>query len=401
MPKVSALPVASSVAASDYVPAVVSGVTSSATLAVLLTAPAITTSATITRNALTTTPTDGLVIQNTTAALVGTQVQISPRLRFSSKAWNAASETDDFAVYLVPAAGSPTTSTLKFASSIAGGAYATQLTLTSDGALTATGPVTGAWFQVTGDRYISTINNLSTGSQDGLLLSNATPALVGTPVQTSPRAHWSGTAWDTTTTTSKTVDFINEMLPVSGATAAVAPTLLWKSQINAGGYTTAMTLTAAGALTTVGAVTCAGLTSTTTATSSRTALTTTPTDGVILENTTVALVGTTVQMSPRIRLSGSAWDTTTVAAKSVDWTQEILPISGATAAVTASMLFKRQTAAGGYTTLLTLLGFGGMVIPTASVTPATPAAGSLALYYDGTNLKAINSAGTTKTFTWT
>ena len=47
----------------------------------------------------------------------------------------------------------------------------------------------------------------------------------------------------------------------------------------------------------------------TTATASRTALGTTSTDGLIAVNTTAATGGATVQISPRTRLRGTAWDT--------------------------------------------------------------------------------------------
>jgi hypothetical protein len=61
-----------------------------------------------------------------------------------------------------------------------------------------------------------------------------------------------------------------------------------------------------------------------------TALTTTSTDGIISQNTTAALVGTTVQISPRIRLSGTAWDTDDAVSRTVSFFTENLPATGNT-----------------------------------------------------------------------
>lgn len=62
----------------------------------------------------------------------------------------------------------------------------------------------------------------------------------------------------------------------------------------------------------------------------RTALTTTSSDGLIVQNTTAALVGTTVQISPRIRLSGTAWDTDDAVSRTVSFFTENLPSTGNT-----------------------------------------------------------------------
>jgi hypothetical protein len=61
-----------------------------------------------------------------------------------------------------------------------------------------------------------------------------------------------------------------------------------------------------------------------------TALTTTSTDGLILDNTTAALVGTQVQISPRIRLSGRGWDVDDAVSRTVSFFTETLPVAGNT-----------------------------------------------------------------------
>jgi len=89
-------------------------------------------------------------------------------------------------------------------------------------------------------------SGLTTTSTDGYILTNATASLVGTPVQMSPRLRLSGTVWDTGTTSSKTVNFKNEVLPISGNPGSGR--LLWGYDYNGGGYTELMGLTSGGNL---------------------------------------------------------------------------------------------------------------------------------------------------------
>lgn len=91
-----------------------------------------------------TTSTDGLLLQNTTAATVGVPVQYSPRLRLCGTAWKTdattASQIDCDLIELRPvSAAGATTSSLVIGTSIAGGAYTDRLTLSSAGLLTAVG----------------------------------------------------------------------------------------------------------------------------------------------------------------------------------------------------------------------------------------------------------------------
>jgi hypothetical protein len=60
------------------------------------------------------------------------------------------------------------------------------------------------------------------------------------------------------------------------------------------------------------------------------ALTTTSTDGYVLANTTAALVGTQVQISPRSRLSGTGWDLDDAVSRNVSFFTEVLPVAGNT-----------------------------------------------------------------------
>lgn len=87
---------------------------------------------------------------------------------------------------------------------------------------------------------------LGTSSADGLILENTTASLVGTPVQMSPRIRERGSAWNTTTSASETVDCIQELLPVSGT--SVSGTYRIGFSINGGAYSYPMTLRSSGQL---------------------------------------------------------------------------------------------------------------------------------------------------------
>lgn len=71
----------------------------------------------------------------------------------------------------------------------------------------------------------------------------------------------------------------------------------------------------------------------------RTALAATPADGISLSNGIAATSGAPVQMSPRLRLRGSAWKSNaTAASQTHDWSIDCLPATGA-AATTSALRF--------------------------------------------------------------
>jgi len=82
--------------------------------------------------------TAGLALTNTTAAVVGTQVQISPPVRWTGRGWKtnatAASQAVDFMAWVLPVTGAANpTGTWKLQSSINASAYTDRLVVTSDG----------------------------------------------------------------------------------------------------------------------------------------------------------------------------------------------------------------------------------------------------------------------------
>ena len=145
-----------------------------------------------------------------------------------------------------------------------------------------------------------------------------------------------------TNTWSKLADVVaGSYLRSGGATTApVWSTITLPNALTTGDLVTATGTNAAGAVAAVASgqvLTSAGTStvpaysanpSVTTATASRTALATTSTDGLITTNATAATMGTAVQISPRVRLRGNAWDTS--ASQTVDFFMETLPASAAT-----------------------------------------------------------------------
>lgn len=86
---------------------------------------------------------------------------------------------------------------------------------------------------------------LITTSADGYAATNSTAATSGVPVQMSPRLRLSGNVWDTGAVASRSVNFKNEVLPISGNPGVAR--LLWGYDYNAGGYTELMSITSGGA----------------------------------------------------------------------------------------------------------------------------------------------------------
>lgn len=103
------------------------------------TAPSIVTSATVTRSAIGTTSSDGLVLTNASSAAAGAQ-QYSPRLRLTGQGWKtnatATSQTVDWIVENQPVQGAANPSTnLVCSSQVNAGGYTSRMVLTSGGNL--------------------------------------------------------------------------------------------------------------------------------------------------------------------------------------------------------------------------------------------------------------------------
>ena len=112
------------------------------------------------------TSTDGFIALNATLATNAVRVQQAPRLRFSGNVWNttsvAANNTDDWWIEAVPTSAATPSSTLKFGSSLNGGAVNYRLTVGSDGSV---GFVTA---NLTGNVNVANGSHVSFGSRGDL-----------------------------------------------------------------------------------------------------------------------------------------------------------------------------------------------------------------------------------------
>lgn len=132
-----------------------------------------------------------------------------------------------------------------------------------------------------------------------------------------------------------------------------------------------------------------------TITGTKTALTLTSTDGVIVTNTTAALVGQD-QISPRIRISGMAWNThATAASNTMNWIIENLPTRGDPPTSLLRFAFDRN--AGGYTYVDGIAQDGSMALGFATtpmfmldVNGSSRIIGSNSLYLGGTSTSAAD-----------
>lgn len=84
----------------------------------------------------------------------------------------------------------------------------------------------------------------------------------------------------------------------------------------------------------------------------------TSSDSFYVANETASLVSTPVQMSPRLRFRGSAWDTDDAVSRTSDWIIENLPATGNT--VSSTLRFGHSLAGGSYTYPMTLDSTGAM-----------------------------------------
>lgn len=97
-----------------------------------------------TNDGIAVTSTDGLILQNTTAATVGVPVQQSPRLRLRSNVWDTddlVNKTNDFWIESVPVSQAAPSGVLNFAVSLNGAATIYPMILTDTGSITITGGI--------------------------------------------------------------------------------------------------------------------------------------------------------------------------------------------------------------------------------------------------------------------
>lgn len=235
---------------------------------------------------------------NTTAATVGNQMYGGFNLS-EGRGWGTTAGTSQAVAFrwgTTPVQGTVPTGTFLFQSSIAGGAFTTQLSITSAGIVTSTANMVGSVLRannggVLADHFASAdtsyiiqnggnstrwlylgpqgsnsqnaINNnvapqatwdVSVGglaatpsNTAGIIVANTTAALVGAQVQISPIYRYKGFAWKSNATAaSQSMEFRHYVVPVAGA-AAITGYLTFESSNNGAAYSaTLLTLSDAG-----------------------------------------------------------------------------------------------------------------------------------------------------------
>jgi hypothetical protein len=159
--------------------------------------------------------------------------------------------------------------------------------------------------------------------------------------------------------------------PYSGPRTTTALTTLTRTAliptaVSITGTMTASSTVAGVAGTFTGAVSCV-----TSCTIIRSNLVVTSNDGFVCANNTAATAGVPVQISPRLRLTGAAWNTTPTAANNaMNWKIENVPASGGPP--TSRLTFGFDRANLGYATQMTLSSGGNLGLPNIQSGPTQP-----------------------------
>ena len=320
------------------------------------------------RSSLTTTSTMGFWAQETTASTAGVPVRYSPTLDFTAHSWNTTTPADNsinFRFEVRPTSGATTAGSLYLSFDNNGGGYSDLMSLDSGGSL---------YIARVASTYSLELARASivTASYTGLLLNSSSAALVGTPVRYSPAQIFTARGWDLDDAVSRSISWKNEVRPVSAN--IVSGSIYWAWDLDGGGYTDVFQISSSGA----------------TITGSSNiwkSVTTTPSDGQTLVTTATNSAGVPVNYSPRIRLTGKAWNTTTPATNTINFTNEVIPETGATTSGRLSWSFDNN--AGGYTEIASLKSTGVFTAKGYSeniVTKATADSTYIVLATDGTIL---------------
>jgi hypothetical protein len=331
-------------------------------------------------NGIAATSTDGLVLSNNTASLVGTPVQMSPRIRQRANVWQTstdANDTWDFYQEVLPATAATSTASWLLKSSKNGAAATTVMSVNNAGGIacpaysTFGGVGTGSLY-MTGFGFLTTVSGECTiigrsgataaqagtmgttiygsGRIAGTAVANPTPHATasnhtsnGTLITiTTTAAHLivagqsitlAGWTWSdgggsingtylVNTTPSTTTFTLNPatyrlVCPTTGTNPSVVGTIVVNALLQLGAAPVRPTG--------IEAVTVGGILA-----AENNAIAATSTDGIVLVNNTPATVGVPVQQSPRLRLRGSAWDTDGGVADTWDWRIEAQLINGNT-----------------------------------------------------------------------
>lgn len=199
----------------------------------------------------------------------------------------------------------------------------------------------------------------------GINVQNTTAA-ISSLSQWSPSLSFSSFGWGTTASSSQAVIW----KLYQSVTTSTVPTsnFFFANSIAGAAFANRFTISSAGGLTASSYSGTGGIVTTganAVATITRTAIAGVSTDGLVSANTTAATAGATVQWAPRLRFSGTAWNTGgTPATNTDDWIVENQTTSGNP--TSTKLVFSSQLNAGGYTAQMKL-GSGGAIEMTTSL----------------------------------
>jgi hypothetical protein len=121
-------------------------------------------------------------------------------------------------------------------------------------------------------------------------------------------------------------------------------------------------------------------------------LQTTTSPYLTLQNTTAALVGTTVQVSPSLDQCGTAWQTTAAASQTLCFQSYVLPVTGA--ALTGSWVLQANVNGGGFSNVFSVGQTGNLTINGVATTGVT-GTGNVVLSANPTLTGTVTAAGFT------
>lgn len=232
-----------------------------------------------------------------------------------------------------------------------GGALVQNMTLTNAGFLGVGSALTNTNI---GSLLTIDVENLGATTPtiaQGAMLQNLTAA-TATVIQNSPALSFRSFAWNTTVPASQDASWKIFSAPTISATTSAILTI--QSAINGGGFSTRFQMTSAGTTTFTGTLTVSGASAISAV--NRTGIAVTSSDGFFSTNTTAATSGVTAQWSPRLRFSGTAWNTSTLASQTNDFIIENQTATGNP--TTESLVISSQINGAGYFQIASLSNVG-------------------------------------------
>lgn len=202
---------------------------------------------------------------------------------------------------------------------------------------------------------------LANATATGNLLQNTTASTSGATVQSSPAQEFDSHVWNTSGTPADNFGRVRMwMQPTSSASPIATWRLDFSVDTGTPSFTNQFAFGSNGSMT-AGTVFASGSFRAPFALYTDNALGTTTTDADLMTNNTASLVsGATVQVSPAINQSGTAWAVTAAASQAVDFRQYLLPVTATVPTGTEQFCFAIN--GGSYTCPMTLTSSGTLSV---------------------------------------